>query len=146
LKGEEIWSAARRWIANELPALSSGVLITPIAERSVPLGDIEYAFKSISETTKSVILAVDAKIGSERLFSQQLVINKAAAANVTNVPITARVGDMVRVELISGAISVEVTGRITWVGTDGHVKVVVEPTRAELIGSLKSDGSVEVNL
>ncbi|GEM_PF-2800660 len=146
LKGEEIWSATRKWIADELPTLSSGVLITPIAERSVPLGDIEYTFRSVSETTKSVILAVEAKIGSERLFSQQLVINKTGTANVTNVPITARVGDMVRVVLISGAISVEATGRITWVGTDGHVKVVVEPTRAELIGSLKSDGSVEVNL
>lgn len=149
ITGALIWEQAKLWLEETSQNLGEIRLATVLADRRVPAGDLEFSFRKLSETSRSIVVVAEARIGAERLFSQQLVVNTTASGSATSaVPASApvKVGQTVRVLMIAGSVVVETTGRVTWSGPEGRVRVAVEPTRSEVIGVVKSDGSVEVNL
>lgn len=145
LSGAQVTQALAAWLEAQRPELPNKQPITPIADRRIPTGDVNYSFKIISETERSIVIGVEARVLEERIFGLQAVINKTAAAQ-TAVPTNAKIGQPVQILLISGGITVETIGKISWVGPDGRVKVTVEPNRTEMIGTIRADGIVEVKI
>jgi hypothetical protein len=107
-------------------------------------GEIEFRVLSTREVSDTVVLAVEARVGDERQFSTQIILKKVALSKDAPLP-TVKVNQTVRVTIVSRGVSVTTTGRVKAV--DGNqITVFVEETKATLVGILKPDGTVEVQL
>lgn len=137
----EIEGFGRDWIAQNMPAVGAVSLVNKPAERKVATGELNVSVTTPRDTGKSIILTMTCKIGEEIQFTQQLVFNKGVAAATPNI----KSGATVQVRLVSGGISIEVTGQVKAVSGDS-ITVYIPETKATLVGKLCADGTIEVKL
>ena len=137
----EIEKFGRDWIAQNLPEAGAVSLITKPLERKIATGELVVTVSSPRDVGKSIIVTLTCKIGDETQFAQQLVFNKGISATLP----TIKSGATVQVRLISGGISIEVTGQVKAVSGD-NVTVFIPETKATLVGKLNADGTIEVKL
>lgn len=138
----EVEGFAAKWASESLPTIGK---VSPRGlgrDFLVAEGEIEYRVLASRELTSTVVLSVEARVGEERQFSTQVVLEKGKSA--ANTP-TVRVGQTVRVTIVSNGVSVTTSGRVKTV-SGSLVTVYIEETRATVTGEVQADGTVEVRL
>lgn len=145
IKAQDIESFARNWIAQQLPEAGELSLVTKIVEKEIPSGECVLQVTSHRELASAVILSIEGKAGKKTLFGTQLVFNRGpVGAKLSSAG--PKIGQNVRILLLSNGVSVEAVGKIQKIEPGGSVSVVVEETKASLVGILRPDGIVEVKL
>jgi len=140
VSGEEIEQFAREWIMVHYPALQNLELVQKPSIRKIADGDLRFRVSYHKETERSLVLSIEASLDGEKKFIQQLVFNKA------NPRADIKPGTTVNVVLVSNGITVEAIGKVKSVNDNGQVTVTIESTKANVTGTLRSDGVVEVKL
>ncbi|MEW5883661.1 MAG: flagella basal body P-ring formation protein FlgA [Armatimonadota bacterium] len=138
----EVEGFAARWALENLPTVGT---VSPRGlgrDFVAAEGEIEYLVLASRELSDTVVLSVEARVGEERQFSTQVVLEKGKS--VANTP-TVRVGQTVRVTIVSNGVSVTTSGRVKSV-SGSVVTVYIEETRATVAGEIQEDGTVEVRL
>jgi hypothetical protein len=138
----EVEGFATKWAEENLPTI--GKLSPRGLKRDFVAaeGEIEYLVLASRELSDTVVLSLEARVGDERQFSTQVVLEKGKT--VANAP-TVRIGQTVRVTIVSNGISVTTSGRVKTV-SGNLVTVYIEETRATVTGEIQEDGTVEVRL
>jgi hypothetical protein len=140
-----IEKVAREWLAANMPDNAALPLATQITQKSVPAGELELKITSSRDLKSAILLTYEGSIGGRQVLAGQLVFNKGAAP-ASSTPGSLRVGQSVRVLLMSNGVTVEAQGRIVTIGADASATVMIEETKATLIGAIRADGVVEVKL
>lgn len=138
----EVEGFAAKWATENLPTIGK---VSPRGlgrDFVAAEGEIKYIVLASRELSDTVVLSVEARVGEERQFSTQVVLEKGKSA--ANTP-TVRVGQTVRVTIVSNGVSVTTSGRVKTV-SGSLVTVYIEETRATVTGEVQADGTVEVRL
>jgi len=138
----EVEGFAAKWAVENLPNIGK---VSPRGlgrDFVAAEGEDDFLVLARRELSDTVVLSVEARVGEERQFSTQVVLEKGK--NVASAP-TVRVGQTVRVTIVSNGISVTTSGRVKSV-SGSQVTVYIEETRATVVGEIQEDGTVEVRL
>ena len=145
ITGAELEQFARDWIAKNIPAAAALTLTTQAFERNIPEGELSLKVTNHRELGTAVIVTVEATVNATRVFATQLVFNASVADGKSEGAVKA--GQTVRVVLLSNGVTVETTGKTQSSGVvGGNITVLIEDTKATVIGTLRADGIVEVKL
>lgn len=138
----EVEGFAVKWALENLPTIGE---LSPRGlgrDFVAAEGEVEYVVLASRQLSDTVVLSIEARVGEERQFSAQVVLVKGKT--VASAP-AVRVGQTVRVTIVSNGVSVTTSGRIKTV-SGSQVTVYIEETRATVIGEVQQDGTVEVRL
>ncbi len=141
LSGQEMESLAREWLQKNSYEPSQWRLSAPIPDRVIPDEEFTLTIERKQETETSLVLTLQVKNGEEILTTKQIAFLKTPPQTPS-----VKVGDRVRVIVLSGLVVVEAHGTVKSVGKRGEVTVALDDTGAILTGKIKPDGSVEVKL
>lgn len=140
---EEIERFALVWTSENLPGVAvTGASAATRRDFLAAEGEIQFLVLASRDLSDTVVLSIEARVGEERQFSTQVVLEKGKST--PNLP-TVRVGQTVRVTIVSNGVSVTTSGRVKVVSGD-QVTVYIEETRATVTGKIQEDGTVEVRL
>ncbi len=141
LNAEELATLGRNWIEQNMPNAGPVYLFTKPIERRIATGVLTLTVTSPRDTGKTILLTVTGKIGEETQFTQQLVFNKGLTVQAP----TVKSGSTVQVRIVSGGISIEVTGQVKSISGE-NVTIYIPETKATLVGKQATDGTIEVKL
>lgn len=129
------------WIATNMPDVGPVHPTSPLADRKVAAGSLTLQVASHKDTGKAIVLVIKASVCEEIQFVQQVVFTRGEKVVTPQV----KPGQSVRVHVVSNGVTVEVLGQVKSIA-GRQITVFIPDTKANMTGTLKPDGTVEVKV